>query len=112
MPNGSLASPVQWRKVKRTRKPSLNVDWTAIIISFIEHLLFPVLCTHSQQFCVCVYEYLSYVRLCDPADCSPPGSSVHGILQARILEWVTISCSLGLLHYRQFLYHLSHQGIL
>ena len=26
--------------------------------------------------------------LCDPVDCSPPGSSVHGILQARILEWV------------------------
>ena len=25
--------------------------------------------------------------LCDPMDCSPPGSSVHGILQARILEW-------------------------
>ena len=31
---------------------------------------------------------LSRVRLfCDPMDCSPPGSSVHGILQARILEW-------------------------
>ena len=26
--------------------------------------------------------------LCDPMDCSPPGSTVHGILQARILEWV------------------------
>ena len=26
--------------------------------------------------------------LCDPMDCSPPGSSVHGILQAKILEWV------------------------
>ena len=26
--------------------------------------------------------------LCDPVDCSPPGSSVHGILQARMLEWV------------------------
>ena len=29
--------------------------------------------------------------LCDPMDSSPPGSSVHGILQARILEWVPIS---------------------
>ena len=28
--------------------------------------------------------------LCDPMDCSPPGSSAHGILQARILEWVAI----------------------
>ena len=31
----------------------------------------------------------------DPMDCSPPGSSVHGILQARILEWVAISFSRG-----------------
>ena len=33
--------------------------------------------------------------LCDPVDCSPPGSSIHGILQARILEWVAISFSRG-----------------
>ena len=33
--------------------------------------------------------------LCDPMDCSPPGSSVHEILQARILEWVAISFSRG-----------------
>ena len=33
------------------------------------------------------------LTLCDPIDCSLPGSSVHGILQARILEWVAISFS-------------------
>ena len=33
--------------------------------------------------------------LCDPMDCSPSGSSVHGISQARILEWVAISFSRG-----------------
>ena len=33
--------------------------------------------------------------LCDPTDCSLPGSSVHGILQVRILEWVAISFSRG-----------------
>ena len=33
--------------------------------------------------------------LCDPMDCSPPGSSVHGILQARVLEWVAIPFSKG-----------------
>ena len=33
--------------------------------------------------------------LCDPMDCNLPGSPVHGILQARILEWVTISSSRG-----------------
>ena len=32
----------------------------------------------------------SCLTLCDPMDCSPPGSSVHGILQARILEWVAL----------------------
>ena len=31
--------------------------------------------------------------LCNPVDCSPPGSSVHGIFQARVLEWVAISFS-------------------
>ena len=33
--------------------------------------------------------------LCDPMDCSPPGSSVHGIFQARILEWAATSSSRG-----------------
>ena len=38
---------------------------------------------------------LSRVELCNPVDCSPPGPSVHGILQARILEWVAVSLSRG-----------------
>ena len=38
---------------------------------------------------------LSRVQLCNPVDCSLPGSSAHGILQARILEWVAISFSRG-----------------
>ena len=33
----------------------------------------------------------SYPTLCDPKDCNPPGFSVHGIFQARVLEWVAIS---------------------
>ena len=37
----------------------------------------------------------SCLTLGDPMDCSPPGSSVHGILQERILEWVAISFSRG-----------------
>ena len=35
------------------------------------------------------------LTLCDPMDCSPPGSSVHGILQARILEWLVMPSSRG-----------------
>ena len=38
---------------------------------------------------------VAYVTLCDPMDCSPPGSSVHGILQARILECAAMPSSRG-----------------
>ena len=62
----------------------------------------------------------SCLTLCDAMDCSLPGSFVHGIVQARILEWVAIPLSrisswprdwtLSLLHYRHILYHLISQG--
>ena len=42
---------------------------------------------------VCVLVTQSCPTLCDPMDCSPPGSSVNGILQARILEWAAIPFS-------------------
>ena len=45
-----------------------------------------------NQLCTCAQ---SCPTLCEPMDCSPPGSSVHGIFQARILEWVSISFSRG-----------------
>jgi len=79
--------------------------------------------------CVCMLVTQSCPTLCNPMDCSPPGSSVHGILQARILEWVptpwekgshsflqgifpTQGSNLCLLHCRQILYCLSYQGSL
>ena len=66
--------------------------------------------------CVCLCP-----TLCNPMDCGPPGSSVHGILQVRILKWChallqgifpTQGSNPGLLHCRQILYHLTHQGSL
>jgi len=43
-----------------------------------------------------VFQLVSHVRLfCDPMHCSPPGSSVHGVSQARVLEWAAISFSRG-----------------
>ena len=46
--------------------------------------------------CVCVRSVTQLcLTLCDPMDCSLPGSSIHGILQVRILEWVVISFSRG-----------------
>ena len=47
------------------------------------------------QVCVCVLVVQSCLTHCDPMDCSPPGFSVHEILQARILEWIAISFSRG-----------------
>ena len=43
----------------------------------------------------------SHVQLCDPMDCSPSGFSVHGLLQARILEWVATLSSRGFSQLRQ-----------
>ena len=68
----------------------------------------PVLCLVAQPC----------LTLCDPVDCSPWGSSVHGRLQARKLEWVAMPSSRGSsqprdwtqvsFYCRQILYHLSH----
>ena len=51
----------------------------------------------SEPRCVlgCALVTLSCLTVCEPVDCSPPGSSVHGILQARILEWVIMPSSRG-----------------
>ena len=52
--------------------------------------------------------------LCDPVDCSPPGSSVHAILQARIMEWVVMPFSRGSSPTRHISMSVSHicSGIL
>ena len=44
--------------------------------------------------CVCMLVVHSCLTLCDPMDYSLPGSSVHGISQARIMEWVAIAFSM------------------
>ena len=49
-----------------------------------EHYSATAAAAKSLQLCL---------TLCDPMDCSPPGSSIHGIFQARILEWCAIAFS-------------------
>ena len=66
-----------------------------------------------------VFVAQSCPTLCNPIDCTPPGSSVHGILQARMLEWgshsllqgifLTQGLNPGLLHCRWILYQRSYQ---
>ena len=66
----------------------LKYSWFIIIIakpfSFIHTCVH--VCMHAQSL-------QSYPTLCDPMNCDPPVSSVHGILQARILEWVAMPSS-------------------
>ena len=64
---------------------------------YIHIYMHTYICIHTHIYtyiCMCMCKVTqSYLTLCDPVDCSPPGSSVHGILQARILEWIAMSFS-------------------
>ena len=63
--------------------PSGTTDWTSHAPLLAD---FPVVDVKFLQSCLTAYH---------PRDCSPPGSSVHEILQPRILEWVVMPCSRG-----------------
>ena len=68
------------------------------------YFLFLILC-YLQKFevlCACMLNPFNCIQLCNPMDCSPLGSSVHGILQERILEWVSHALLQG---------NLPHPGI-
>ena len=60
-----------------------------IYILYRYRYLLSNLCQHSEGESVAQ----SCLTLCNPMDCSPPDSSAHGILQARILEWVAVPSS-------------------
>ena len=75
--------------------------------------------TKSQVMVVVLEVHQSCPSLCDPMDCSPPDSTVHRILQARILEWVATPSTTGSSNpgikprspaLQQILCHLKHQG--
>ena len=71
------------------------------------HLLKPIDSHFSKSTLICLHACVlaqSCLTLYDPTDCSPAGSSVHGIFRARILEPVTISFSIFLLFLKFFLY--------
>ena len=69
----------------------------SLLIKFSENcFLFYFLLKYSWFMCMHAKSLQSHPTLCDPMDCmQPTRSSVHGILQARILEWVAISSSRG-----------------
>ena len=67
---------------------------TIALISHASKVMLKILQTRLQQYVNRVHAQ-SCPTLCDPMDCIPSGSSVHGILQTRILEWIAISYSRG-----------------
>ena len=81
-------SPMTWRKWGNSSqtdfgsKGKKKTKWSWSVVS---NSLRTDLCSAAQ----------SCLTLCNPMDCNPPGSSVRGIFQARILEWVSISSSRG-----------------
>ena len=68
MSQGKWTTPGSWKRGGNRLSPRIFVNMLA------------------SQLCL---------TLCDPMDCSPPGSSVHRIFQVRILEWVAIPSSRG-----------------
>ena len=102
-------------------KTSLNIWW------FMVHVLLKPGLENFELYFTSVWSEVKWsevaefcLTFCNPMDCSPPGSSIHGIFQVRVLKWVAISFSRGifptqgsspgLLHCRWTLCRLSHQG--
>ena len=98
------------------RQPSTTLhrtpgsDYQETVMTWYGNYLLNCMC------CVCAQSLHLCLTLCNHIECSLPGSSVHGILQARLLEWVAMSSSRGcfqsrnprllrLLHCRWLLYH-------
>ena len=72
-----------------------NLGWFYFVVFFLTSDIRCLVHWFSNVFSKWVLVAQSCPTLCNPMDCSPPGSSVHGILQTRILEWVAISFSRG-----------------
>ena len=75
------ASELNWNSISEPSSWKTNLRWQHITKETKQHI---------SMYVVVVAVYLAQSRLilCDPVDCSLPGSSVHGISWARILEWV------------------------
>ena len=106
LPGNLPGGLISFSQAAQTKRLGNNLWWQEKDILSIQHDLFLCICLsvdsanildayHIQA--IAGYNRhtytLSRVRLCNPMACSLPGSSVHGISQARILEWVAISFS-------------------
>ena len=63
--------------------------------TYLMSLKIKPICFPNATCLCCVCCLVTQSALCNPTDCSPPGSSVHGLLQTRVLEWVAMPSSRG-----------------
>ena len=77
-----ISCKIRWEVYRIQQKIRESHRWRSFFFFF-----FFLLCV------LCVWVAQSYLTLWPPMDCGPPGSSVLGVLQARILEWVAMSSS-------------------
>ena len=85
---------LEWVAMPFSRGSSCPRDWTHVsYVSYIGRFFTTSITWEALQAAELVLVTQSCSTLWDPMDCSLPGSSLHGILQARILEWVAISFS-------------------
>ena len=83
---------LEWVAISFSKESSHTRERTCVsCVSFFAGPFF----THRVGTTTTTKSLQSCPTLCDPRDCSPPGFSVHGILQARTLEWVAISFSIA-----------------
>ena len=100
---GSKASVCQAKgEARKKQKKVFGVFWGLLDYFPWEFHFTHTIHTHTHTHTHTIYIYIkcmsakslqSCPTLCDPVDHSPPGSSLHGILQARILEWVAMPSS-------------------
>ena len=85
--------PTIYRRLMLEKRLILVLDLAHSNLCYSKNTMTQVKCVWELLWplvCVCALVAQSCPTLCDPMDCSPPGASVCGILQARILEWVAI----------------------
>ena len=108
-PNTCIASPIFSTPTRRliyyilwtSQSPKVHSSRLGSLL--VSYILWAWKCVHlcTDKYPSLWFEFMcakwlqSCLTVCDSMDCSPPGSSAHGILQARILEWVTMPSSRG-----------------
>ena len=108
--NPPISEPMQFEPVLFKGQLFVCVSLSLSLSLYIYIYIYIHTHTHTHIY-ICA-QLLSHVWLCNPMDCNPPGSSVYKIFQARILEWVAISSSWGLIFMTQgsnpHLLHIMH----